>query len=69
MRGSSRPHSERHLRVAALFRRSRGRRFAYRKPPAAHWRQIRSTNPRAAHNREIGRRDDVVGILPATMLR
>ncbi len=32
--------------------------------PAAHWRQIYSTNPLERLNREIGRRADVVGIFP-----
>jgi putative transposase len=32
--------------------------------PAAHWRQIYSTDPLARLNREIGRRADVVGIFP-----
>jgi transposase-like protein len=32
--------------------------------PAAHWRQIRSTNPLERENKEIRRRADVVGIFP-----
>jgi putative transposase len=32
--------------------------------PAAHWRQIYSTNPLERLNREVGRRADVVGIFP-----
>lgn len=32
--------------------------------PAAHWRQIRSTNPLERENKEIRRRTNVVGIFP-----
>src|SRR3954452_24673583 len=32
--------------------------------PREHWSKLRSTNPLECVNREIGRRSDVVGILP-----
>jgi putative transposase len=32
--------------------------------PAAYWSKLRSTNPLERFNKEIGRRTDVVGILP-----
>lgn len=32
--------------------------------PVAHWRQIRGTNPLERLNREIRRRNDVVGAFP-----
>jgi len=32
--------------------------------PSEHWSKLRSTNPLERVNREIGRRSDVVGILP-----
>jgi putative transposase len=38
--------------------------LAYMTFPAAHWRQIYSTNPVERLNREISRRADVVGIFP-----
>ena len=32
--------------------------------PPSHWRKLRSTNPLERFNKEIGRRTDVVGIVP-----
>ena len=39
---------------------------AYLSFPAAHWRQIWSTNPLERLNKEVKRRTDVVGIFPTT---
>ena len=51
-------------KVAELLVEAEEEILAYMSFPAAHWRQIRSTNPLERLNKEIGRRADVVGIFP-----
>ena len=51
-------------KVAELLVEAEEEILAYMSFPAAHWRQIRSTNPLEWLNKEIGRRADVVGIFP-----
>jgi putative transposase len=45
--------------------------LAFYRFPREHWSKLRSTNPLARVNREIGRRSDVVGIFPndASLIR
>jgi putative transposase len=45
--------------------------LAFYAPPREHWSKLRSTNPLERVNREIGRRTDVIGILPndASLIR
>jgi transposase-like protein len=58
-------------KVAALLTDARTTWLAFYALPAEHWSKLRSTNPLERVNREIGRRTDVVGILPndAVLLR
>jgi transposase-like protein len=60
-----------HPKVAAMLEDAREDITAFRHFPAAHWRQIWSTNPLERVNKEIKRRTDVVGVFPnpAALLR
>jgi len=51
-------------KVAALLTETEDDLLAFYAMPAEHWSKLRSTNPLERVNREIGRRTDVVGILP-----
>jgi putative transposase len=51
-------------KVAALLADAEDDLLAFYAMPAEHWSKLRSTNPLERVNREIGRRTDVVGILP-----
>jgi putative transposase len=58
-------------KVAGLLTEAEEDLLAFYAMPAEHWSKLRSTNPLERVNREIGRRTDVVGILPndAALLR
>jgi transposase-like protein len=58
-------------KVAGLLTEAEDDLLAFYAMPAEHWSKLRSTNPLERVNREIGRRTDVVGILPndAALLR
>jgi putative transposase len=51
-------------RLAALLDEAEADVLAYLAFPAAHWRQIWSTNPLERLNKELKRRTDVIGIFP-----
>ena len=51
-------------KVAGLLAEAEDDLLAFYAMPAEHWPKLRSTNPLERVNREIGRRTDVVGILP-----
>jgi len=58
-------------KVARLLEESEPDVLAFFSFPREHWSKLRSTNPLERVNREIGRRSDVIGILPndAALLR
>ncbi|WP_344778850.1 IS256 family transposase, partial [Gryllotalpicola kribbensis] len=60
-----------HPKVATMLDEAAEDITAFRHFPAAHWRQIWSTNPLERVNKEIKRRTDVVGVFPnpAALLR
>ncbi len=51
-------------KVAGLLSEAEDDLLAFYAMPPEHWPKLRSTNPLERVNREIGRRTDVVGILP-----
>jgi transposase-like protein len=51
-------------KVAALLAEAEDDLIAFYLMPHEHWAKLRSTNPLERVNREIGRRTDVIGILP-----
>jgi putative transposase len=51
-------------KVAALLEEAEDDLLAFYSSPAEHWPKLRSTNPLERVDRKIGRRTDVVGILP-----
>jgi len=51
-------------KVARLLREAEDDLLAFMSFPREHWCKLRSTNPLERVNREIGRRNDVVGIYP-----
>ena len=53
-------------KVAGLLEAAESELLAFYELPREHWSKLRSTNPLARVNREIGRRTDVVGIFPTT---
>jgi len=51
-------------KVCELLEHAEGDVLALYRLPSEHWTKLRSTNPLERVNKEIGRRTDVVGILP-----
>ncbi len=51
-------------KVAELLEAAEADLLAFYRFPQAHWSKLRSTNPLERLNKEIGRRSDVVGIIP-----